>query len=152
MHSWYDTFAEAWSDEVLCFLTALTEQAQWLYAAVVLKFQTLCSAILQLLLCIREVQKSTLLTQQCCQAKLANYSFLGLGTTFVAAESHVAMTLLTGCVQQLRHAAQPQQHEMQETALCTCNVCQMLQSFLTHPDQTQTLALGGFKEAQHGIR
>lgn len=68
------------------------------------------------------------------------------------AKSHVAMALLAGCVHQLRQAAQPQQPDMQER--CTCNVCQMLQIFLVHPDQTQTLILGGVKvkEAQHGIR
>jgi len=60
------------------------------------------------------------------------------------------MTLLAGCVHSLRQAAQPQQPDIQDR--CTCNVCQMLQSFHTHPDQTQILALGGSEEAEHGIR
>ncbi len=71
------------------------------------------------------------------------------GIGFAAAESPVAIKLMAGCVQQLRQAAQPQPLDIQDR--CTCNVCQMLQSFLAHPDQTQTLALGGRKEAEHGI-
>ncbi len=76
---------------------------------------------------------------------------LGLrGVGSAAAESPAAIKLLAGCVQQLRQAAQSQPLDMQD--VCTCNVCQMLQSFLAHPDQTQTLTLGGRQEAEHGIR
>ena len=76
-----------------------------------------------------------------------------LGSSVVdpaAAESPAAIKLLAGCVQQLGQAAQPQPLDMQDR--CTCNACQLLQSFLAHPDQTQSLPLGRHMEAEHGIR
>ena len=69
-----------------------------------------------------------------------------------AAESPAAIKLLAGCVQQLRQAAQPQPQPLDMQDRCTCNACQLLQSFLAHPDQTQSLPLGSHEEAEHGIR
>ncbi|DBA68337.1 TPA: hypothetical protein ACH3X2_013648 [Trebouxia sp. C0005] len=68
------------------------------------------------------------------------------------AESPAAIKLLAGCVQQLRRAAQPQLQSLDMPDRCTCNVCQTLQSFLAHPDEVQTLALGDHKDAEHGFR
>ncbi len=99
------------------------------------------------------VQKSTLFPWQSWHAKLARYSCsLGLGSA--VAESPAAIKLLAGCVQQLRQAAQPQPQplDMQQAPKCICNICQLLQSFLAHPDQVQILPLGGHAEAEHGIR
>ncbi|DBB06171.1 hypothetical protein WJX82_003786 [Trebouxia sp. C0006] len=69
-------------------------------------------------------------------------------------ESPAAIKLLAGCVQQLRQAAQPQPQplDMQQAPKCICNVCQLLQSFLAHPEQLQSLPLGTQEEAEHGIR
>lgn len=74
------------------------------------------------------------------------------GVGSAAAESPAAIKLLAGCVQQLRRAAQPQLQSLDMPDRCTCNVCQTLQSFLAHPDEVQTLALGDHKDAEHGFR
>ena len=64
----------------------------------------------------------------------------------------MAIKLLARCVQQLKQAAQPHQPDMQQAPKCICDVCQLLQSFLAHPDQAQSLPVGGHEEAEHGIR
>ena len=72
--------------------------------------------------------------------------------TSAVAESPVAIKRLAGCMQQLRRAALQQQPDVPEDERCTCTSCQMVQQFLKHPDQRQSLALGSADKAQHVIK